>query len=111
MGQGDKITPLRSFNLSLAYTQGIAITFGVLGAVMAVVGKELGIQSSLQTPWVLIPSAILFVGLALSMFGFYQIQMPSAIQSRLNDLSNNQKGGSLIGVVLMGVLSALIVGP
>ncbi|MGA1007834.1 MAG: protein-disulfide reductase DsbD [Sedimenticolaceae bacterium] len=111
MGQGDKITPLRSFNLSLAYTQGIAITFGVLGAVMAVVGKELGIQSSLQTPWVLIPSAILFVGLALSMFGFYQIQMPSAIQSRLNDLSNNQKGGNLIGVVLMGVLSALIVGP
>lgn len=111
MGQGEKVTAVRSFNLSLAYTQGIAITFGVLGAVMAVVGKELGIQSSLQTPWVLVPSAILFIALAMSMFGFYQIQMPSAIQSRLNDMSNKQQGGSLLGVGLMGVISALIVGP
>jgi len=111
MGQGEKITAFRSFSLSLAYTQGIALTFGVLGAAMGLLGEGINIQSALQTPWVLVPSAILFVALAMSMFGFYQIQMPSAIQSRLHEMSNQQQGGSLIGVGLMGVLSALIVGP
>ena len=111
MGQGEKITPFRSFTLSLAYTQGIALTFGVLGGAMGLLGEGINIQSALQTPWVLVPSAILFIGLALSMFGFYQIQMPSAIQSRLNEMSNQQQGGSVLGVGLMGVLSALIVGP
>jgi thiol:disulfide interchange protein DsbD len=111
MGQGEKITTFRAFSLSLSYTQGIAITFGVLGAIMAVVGEALGIQGSLQTPWILIPSALLFIGLAFSMFGFYEIQVPSALQSKLNEKSNQQKGGSLFGVGLMGVLSALIVGP
>ncbi|MFK7794063.1 MAG: protein-disulfide reductase DsbD [Gammaproteobacteria bacterium] len=111
MGQGEKITTFRAFSLSLSYTQGIALTFGVLGAIMAVVGEALGIQGSLQTPWILIPSALLFIGLAFSMFGFYEIQVPSALQSKLNEKSNQQKGGSLFGVGLMGVLSALIVGP
>ena len=111
MGQGEKITTFRAFSLSLSYTQGIALTFGVLGAIMALVGEALGIQGSLQTPWILIPSALLFIGLALSMFGFYEIQVPSALQSKLNEKSNQQKGGSLLGVGLMGVLSALIVGP
>ncbi len=111
MGQGEKITAFKAFNLSLAYTQGIAITFGILGAIFALLGKGLGIQGYLQTPWVLIPSALLFIGLALSMFGFYQIQMPSFLQSRLNEMSNNQQGGSFIGVALMGMFSALIVGP
>ena len=111
MGQGEKITTFRAFTLSLSYTQGIALTFGILGAIMAIIGEALGIQGSLQTPWILIPSAILFVGLALSMFGFYEIQVPAALQSKLNEKSNQQKGGSLFGVGLMGVLSALIVGP
>ncbi len=111
MGQGEKITTFRAFSLSLSYTQGIAITFGILGAIMALVGEALGIQGSLQTPWILIPSAVLFIGLALSMFGFYEIQVPSALQSKLNEKSNQQEGGSLLGVGLMGVLSALIVGP
>ena len=111
MGQGDRVTPVRAFELSLAYTQGIAVTYGVLGVVMAAVGKSLGIQSALQTPWFLVPAIILFVALALSMFGFYQIQLPSALQSRLHEISNRQKGGSVIGVGLMGVVSALIVGP
>ncbi len=111
MGQGNKVTPFRAFELSLAYTQGIALTYGVLGIAMALVGKSLGIQSALQTPWVLVPSIILFIALALSMFGFFQIQVPAAIQTRLNKLSNQQKGGSVMGVGLMGVVSALIVGP
>ncbi len=111
MGHAEKITAGRAFELSLAYTQGLALTYGVLGVIMAGVGKSLGIQSALQTPWVLVPSVILFIALALSMFGFYQIQVPTTLQSRLNALSNNQKGGSVIGVGLMGVISALIVGP
>lgn len=111
LGQDTTVTFSRAFRLSLAYTQGIALTFGVLGAVMAWFGQAIGIQASLQTPWVLIPSVILFVILALSMFGLYNIQIPSAWQSRLNALSNTQQGGSVWGVGLMGVLSALIVGP
>ena len=111
LGQGTVATPGRVFRLSLAYTQGIALTFGVLGAVMAWLGQAIGIQASLQTPWVLIPSVVLFIVLALSMFGLYNIQIPSAWQSRLNALSNTQQGGSVWGVGLMGVLSALIVGP
>lgn len=111
MGQGEKLTTFKAFSLSLSYTQGIALTFGILGAIMAVVGEALGIQGSLQTPWILIPSALLFIGLAMSMFGFYEIQVPSGLQSKLNEKSNQQKGGSLLGVGLMGVLSALIVGP
>jgi thiol:disulfide interchange protein DsbD len=111
MGQGEKITAFRSFELSFAYTQGIALTFGVIGAGIALFGQGINIQAALQTPWVLVPAALLFVALAMSMFGFYQIQVPAAIQSRLHELSNTQKGGSLLGVFLMGVLSALIVGP
>ena len=111
MGHSEKVTPFRAFELSLAYTQGIALTYGILGIVMASVGKSLGIQSALQTPWFLVPAIILFVALALSMFGLYQIQMPSGLQSRLHEMSNRQKGGSVIGVGLMGVISALIVGP
>jgi thiol:disulfide interchange protein DsbD len=74
-------------------------------------GQAIGIQASLQTPWVLIPSVVLFIALALSMFGLYDIQVPAAWQSRLNTLSNQREGGTFWGVGLMGVLSALIVGP
>ena len=78
---------------------------------VALAGGGVGIQASFQSPWLLLPFAALFVILALAMFGFYDIQMPSALQSRLNALSNRQRGGTLIGVALMGVFSALIVGP
>tara|TARA_Y100001935_G_scaffold255414_1_gene268281 strand:+ start:4120 stop:6069 length:1950 start_codon:yes stop_codon:yes gene_type:complete len=111
MGQGKKLTTIHSFNLSLAYTQGVAITFGAIGGAMALFGQSINIQSALQTPLVLIPTVILFVILAMSMFGFYEIQIPASIQSLLNRYSNKQRGGSLFGVFLMGVLSALIVGP
>ncbi len=108
---GQAVGPARAFNLSLAYTQGIALTFGVLGAIMASLGQALGIQASLQTPWVLLPSIALFVLLALSLFGLFNLQVPAAWQSRLTALSGQRQGGSLWGVGLMGVLSALIVGP
>lgn len=111
VGQGERVTPARGFGLSLIYVESLAVTFGVMGIIMAMVGGGVGIQAAFQTPWMLIPFALLFVVLSLSMFGFFNIQVPAAIQSRLNTISNQQKGGTLLGVAVMGVLSALIIGP
>ncbi len=87
----------------------MASTYTVAGVVTAMLGANL--QVAFQHPAVLIAFAALFVVLALSMFGVYELQMPTAIQSRLTALSNRQEGGSLAGVAAMGALSALIVGP
>lgn len=111
LGQGQSVGLARAFSLSLAYTQGIALTFGVLGAIMASLGQAFGIQASLQTPWVLVPAIVLFILLALSLFGLFNLQVPAAWQSGLAALSGRHRGGRLWGVALMGVLSALIVGP
>ena len=111
IGQGRRVPPLTAFGLSLTYVQGMALTFGAIGAVMAWLGSAVGIQAYFQSPWLLIPFAGLFVLLALSLFGFFDLQVPAAIQSRLTAASNRQHGGTLLGVALMGVLSALIVGP
>jgi len=111
VGHGEKVTATKGFMLSLVYVLAMAVTFGVIGAIFGFTGEASNIAAQMQKPWVIILFASLFVLLSLSMFGFYNIQMPSAIQSRLNDISNKQKGGSLIGVSIMGVLSALIIGP
>jgi thiol:disulfide interchange protein DsbD len=111
VGQGEQITPARAFTLSLVYVEGMALTFGVIGAFMASVGSSIGIQAYFQSPWLLIPITVLFILLSLSMFGFYNIQIPSALQSKINTVSNQQKGGTLLGVAIMGILSALIIGP
>ncbi len=111
IGQGEKTSAARGFGLSLIYVGAMALTFGVIGAITAVVGEGAGIQAHFQSPWVLVPFALLFVALAFAMFGFYNIQIPSFIQSKLNMVSNQQKGGSLTGVAIMGILSALIIGP
>ncbi len=111
VGQGHTITTRGAFMLSLIYVESMALTFGVIGALVAVVAKTVNIQSYFQSPWVLIPFAVLFVLLALSMFGFYAIQMPAALQGKLSEVSNKQQGGNLLGVAVMGVLSALIIGP
>jgi thiol:disulfide interchange protein DsbD len=111
VGQGENTTVARSFGLSLIYVQAMALTFGVVGAIMAMLGETVGIQAYFQSPWLLIPFALLFVLLALAMFGFYDIQVPSFIQSRLTAFSSKQRGGTLLGVGAMGVLSALIIGP
>ncbi len=111
IGQGEKTSAAKGFGLSLIYVGAMALTFGVIGAITATVGEGAGIQAHFQSPWVLVPFALLFVTLAFAMFGFYNIQIPSFIQSKLNMVSNQQKGGNLIGVAVMGVLSALIIGP
>lgn len=106
---GERLTHARGFALSLAYVLGMAITYAAAGVVAGLVGTML--SSALQTPWVLGGFAAMFVVLALSMFGFYELQLPSALQSRLAVTSNRLHGGHYASVFGMGVLSALIVGP
>ncbi len=109
VGQGHALTKSRAFGLSLAYVLGMALTYAAVGVAAGMSGTLL--SSALQNPWVLGGFALIFVALAFSMFGFYELQMPSFIQNRFNDASNRIKGGSATGVFAMGALSAVIVGP
>jgi thioredoxin:protein disulfide reductase len=106
-GQGPKITTGRAFSLSLTYVLGMALTYTIAGAAFAAAGHQ--VQAVFQQTWIILVFAALFVALALSMFGVYTLQMPSAIQSRLSDTSNHLRAGTFGGVALMGALSALIV--
>ena len=110
-GQGSSITTGKAFSLSLVYVLSMAVTYAMAGAIVGYYGAEFNIQIWFQDPIILSLFAAIFALLALSMFGFYELQMPNAIQSRLTAISNSQKGGTLIGVGLMGVFSAIIVGP
>ena len=98
----------RAFLLSLVFVQATAITYALAGAAAGMTGSA--IQADLQGPWVLGVFAALFVLLAMAMFGLFSLQMPAAIQNRLDDLSRRQRGGTFIGAGIMGSLSALIVG-
>jgi thiol:disulfide interchange protein DsbD len=109
VGQGESITATRALGLSLVYVEAMALTYAAIGVVSAHVGA--GVQAFFQNPWILSLFALIFVVLALSMFGFFNLQLPATWQSRLSHASHRQKGGTLIGVAAMGGLSALIVGP
>ncbi len=109
VGHGHAISKGRAFSLSMLYVLGMAVTYAVAGVAAGLSGTLL--SAALQNPWVLGGFAAVFVLLSLSMFGFYELQLPTALQSRLSDSANHQKGGSPAGVVAMGALSALIVGP
>ena len=106
---GEHLTRSRGFALSLAYVLGMAVTYALAGVAAGLLGTML--SAALQTPWVLGSFAALFVVLSLSMFGFYELQLPSALQSRLAVTSNRLHGGHFVSVFGMGILSALIVGP
>jgi thiol:disulfide interchange protein DsbD len=103
------ISTRRAFVLSLVYVLATAVVFTGAGVVAGLAGQNL--QALFQKPWILISFASLFVLLAFSMFGFYELQLPASWQTRLAQVSNRQHGGSLPGVAVMGMLSALIVGP
>lgn len=107
VGEGARITTARSFLLSLAYVLGMAVTYTVAGAASAIVGHQA--QALFQQPWILVAFAGLFVLLALSMFGAYELQLPSSLQSRFTELGNRLSGGKLLSVAVMGALSALVV--
>ena len=108
IGQG-KVGRLRGFILALSYSQGMALVYTLLGVSAGLLGE--GLAASLQNPWVLGSFSALMVLLSLSMFGVYELQMPAFIQSHLTKTSGKLQSGSLLGVFLMGVVSALIVGP
>ena len=109
VGQGKKLTTGRAFVLSLTYVLAMAFAYAIAGVIVGLAGSN--IQIALQNPWVLGGFALVFVLLSLSMFGFYELQMPSALQNWFNQHSSKQQGGAFAGVAIMGALSALICGP
>ncbi len=108
-GQGHKASHARGFALSLAYVLGMALTYAAVGVAAGLSGTLL--SAALQNPWVLGAFALVFVVLSFSMFGFYELQLPTALQSKLSEESGHLQGGRGLGVFAMGALSALIVGP
>lgn len=106
-GQGEHTTTSRSFFLSLAYVMGMAITYTIAGAIVGAAGSS--ISAALQTPLVISFVAVLFVVLSLSMFGVYELQVPTAIQTRLTAAGSKGKAGSFAGTVFLGAISALVV--
>ncbi|MEE8339483.1 MAG: protein-disulfide reductase DsbD [Xanthomonadales bacterium] len=108
-GQGDSLTALKAFWLSLVYVLAMAVTYTIAGVLAGLFGQNL--QAAFQNPWIISGFVLIFIALALSMFGFYELQLPGRLQTRLTEASNRQQGGRLWGVAVMGFLSALIVGP
>ena len=109
VGQGQHITKSKGFMLSLAYVLGMALTYAMAGVAAGLSGTL--ISNALQNPWALGTGAAIFVALAMSMFGFFELQMPSFLQSRFTEASNRIQGGRFFSVFVMGAISALIVGP
>ncbi len=108
-GQGKALTRGRALRLSLVYVLSMALVYSAVGVLAGLTGANL--QIWFQNPWVIATFSALFVVLALGMFDVIQLQLPAALQSRLADLSGRQRGGRYAGAAIMGVLSALIVGP
>ena len=104
-----RLTKMRGFVLALAYALGMAIVYTAFGVAAGLAGE--GLAAALQRPWVLALFAALLVALALSLFGLYELQLPSSWQTRVAQASGRMTGGKLGGVFAMGALSALIVGP
>jgi len=109
VGQGAPVSRLRGFSMALAYSLGMALVYTGFGVVAGLLGE--GLAAALQNPWVLGAFALMLATLSLSMFGVFELQMPSFIQSRITESSSRLPGGKFVGVFVMGGLSALIVGP
>ena len=107
-GQGEDVTKTKAVLLALAYVLGTAVTYALMGALAGATGEQL--QSYFQNVWAIGAMTLVFVIMALSMFGLFTIQLPSFIQSKLNAESQGMKGGSFIPVFLLGMISALILG-
>ncbi|WP_297823652.1 protein-disulfide reductase DsbD [uncultured Paraglaciecola sp.] len=109
IGQGKTISTSRAFTLSFVYVQGMAITYSLLGLIVASAGVQF--QAGLQHPAILISLIVIFVLLAVVMFGAYELQLPSSWQEKLNAMSNKQTSGSYMGVLAMGAISGLVASP
>ncbi|MES2739527.1 MAG: protein-disulfide reductase DsbD [Pseudomonadota bacterium] len=108
IGEG-QVGRARGLLLSATYVLGMALVYTALGVAAGLIGE--GLAASLQNPWVLGLFAVVLAVLSLSMFGVYELQVPSALQSKLAGMSNRQRSGKLLGVFVMGAISAVIVGP
>lgn len=108
VSQGEGLTTKRAFFLSVVYVLAMAVAYTIAGVLAGLFGSNL--QAALQTPWVIFSFSAIFVALALSMFGYYELKLPDAIVNRVSR-TRDSEGGGVIGVAIMGFLSALIVGP
>ncbi|MDR9944862.1 protein-disulfide reductase DsbD [Enterobacter sichuanensis] len=109
LGGKQRLSTARALLLAFIYVQGMALTYTALGLVVAAAGLQF--QAALQHPYVLIGLSVVFILLALSMFGLFTLQLPSALQTRLTLMSNRQQGGSAGGVFIMGAIAGLICSP
>lgn len=109
IGQNKRPSTMKAFLLSLSYVQGMALTYTLLGLMVAAVG--LPFQIALQSPAVLITLSVIFVLLSLSMFGLYDLTLPNALQNKLINLSQRQQGGAFFGVFVMGMVAGLVASP
>ena len=109
IGQNQRPNMWRAFALSFVYVQGMALTYTLLGLIVAAIG--LPFQVALQHPYVMIGLSIIFVLLALSMFSVFTLQLPSSLQTKLSLLSQQQKAGAFGGVFLMGMIAGLVASP
>ena len=111
VGQGDNLSTRKAFIMSLTYVLAMAMTYALAGVVVGYFGAKANVSLYLQSPVVLGSFAAVFVALSLSMFGFYELQLPRFIQDKLNKWNQKQQGGQLVSVGIMGSLSALVVSP
>jgi len=109
VGHGNHITTARAFFLSLSYVVASAFTYTVFGVLAALFGSNL--QTTFQQPWIVGLFSAIFVLLSLSMFGFYELELPNSLKTKLHNSSERHRDGSLWGAAIMGALSSLIVGP
>ncbi|MFZ3620578.1 protein-disulfide reductase DsbD [Leclercia barmai] len=109
LGGKQRLSTARALLLAFIYVQGMALTYTALGLIVAAAGLQF--QAALQHPWVLIGLSVVFILLALSMFGLFSLQLPSSLQTRLTLMSNRQQGGSMSGVFAMGAIAGLICSP
>ncbi|HDG1104569.1 TPA: protein-disulfide reductase DsbD [Klebsiella aerogenes] len=109
LGGKQRLSTARALLLAFIYVQGMAVTYTALGLVVAAAGLQF--QAALQHPYVLIGLSVVFIALALSMFGLFTLQLPSSLQTRLTLMSNKRQGGSPGGVFAMGAIAGLICSP
>jgi len=111
IGQKEKPSNFNAILMSITFVLSMSLAYGLIGASAGYFGSGINIQAIMQTPWVLFIFSCIFIMLALSMFGLYDIQLPAGLQTKLTRISSSQSGGNFVGVSIMGFLSALIVGP
>lgn len=109
IGHGKEVTTRKAFFLSLSYVLSMSVTYAAVGAIVALLGTNL--QISMQSPWTISIFSLIFVLLALSMFGFYEFKLPDAWQAKIAGSSRTQRGGHYLGAAIMGCLSTLILSP